>query len=283
MAGRRTFGVVPLEDNTEDIIGKAQRGLGYNNDVLARQAGITGAQLRSLKSGEFIEEALRKVAPILRLGAEQLVQIGRKMWYPEQPPAIAGFRMFNTPYHGMTVNSYLAWDLESRKAVVFDAGADSTPVLEAVKENKLTVELILLTHAHIDHVVDLPKLLAATKASAWINARESDEGDFPKGVETFAAGQSFVLGKIRIETRLTNGHAAGQTTFVVRGLERLVAVVGDSLFAGSMGGGLVSYTDQLRTSKEEILTLADDTILAPGHGPLTTVGQEKVHNPYFTG
>jgi glyoxylase-like metal-dependent hydrolase (beta-lactamase superfamily II) len=275
--------VVPLEDNTEDIIGKAQRGLGYNNDTLARQAGITGTQLRSLKSGEFIEDALRRVAPVLRLGADQLVQIGRKTWYPEQPAPIAGFRMFNTPYADMTVNSYLAWDLTSRKAVAFDSGADCSPILEAVKENKLTVELILLTHAHVDHVVDLPKLIAATKAKVWVNSREEDQDDFPEGVETFSAGQSFVLGKIRIETRLTNGHSPGQTTFVLRGLERLVAVVGDSLFAGSMGGSVGAYADQLRTNKAEIFSLPDDTVLAPGHGPLTTVGQEKLNNPFFTG
>jgi glyoxylase-like metal-dependent hydrolase (beta-lactamase superfamily II) len=275
--------VIPLEDNTDDIIGKARRGLGYAPDVLAKQAGLTKPQARALETGEFTEEVLRKVAPVLRLGADALVRGSRKEWYPEQPGPIGGFLAFNTTYEDMTVNAYLVWDQESRKAVVFDTGADCAPILAAVKEHKLAVELVLLTHAHVDHVVDLPKLLSATKAKAWINSRDADEEDFPKGVETFSAGQSFVLGKIRIETRLTNGHSAGQTTFVVRGLERLIAIVGDSLFAGSMGGGKVSYADQLRTNKQEILTLPDDTVLAPGHGPLTTVAQEKANNPFFTG
>jgi glyoxylase-like metal-dependent hydrolase (beta-lactamase superfamily II) len=60
-----------------------------------------------------------------------------------------------------------------------------------------------------------------------------------------------------------------------------VAVVGDALFAGSMGGGMVSYEEALRTNRAGIFTLADETIVGPGHGPLTTVGEEKLHNPFF--
>ena len=60
-----------------------------------------------------------------------------------------------------------------------------------------------------------------------------------------------------------------------------VAIVGDALFAGSMGGGMVSYEDALQNNREKILTLSDDTVLCPGHGPLSTVSQEKSHNPFF--
>jgi hydroxyacylglutathione hydrolase len=70
-------------------------------------------------------------------------------------------------------------------------------------------------------------------------------------------------------------------TYVVTGLTRPIAIVGDSLFAGSMGGGNVSYRDALRTNLEKILTLPDQTIICPGHGPMTTVGEEKEHNPFF--
>ncbi len=60
-----------------------------------------------------------------------------------------------------------------------------------------------------------------------------------------------------------------------------IAVVGDAMFAGSMGGGMVSFSEALKNNREKILTLSDQTVLCPGHGPLTTVGQEKVHNPFF--
>src|SRR5260370_686266 len=85
----------------------------------------------------------------------------------------------------------------------------------------------------------------------------------------------------KIEARLIGGHSRGGMTFVATGLARRVAIVGDSLFAGSMGGGTVSYKDALRNNLEKILTLPDETIICPGHGPMTSVGEEKKHNPFF--
>ena len=70
-------------------------------------------------------------------------------------------------------------------------------------------------------------------------------------------------------------------TYLIKGLERTVAIVGDAIFAGSMGGGMVSYDDALRTNKEKILSLSEDTILCPGHGPMTTISEEKANNPFF--
>jgi len=70
---------------------------------------------------------------------------------------------------------------------------------------------------------------------------------------------------------------------VCTGLARPVAIVGDSMFAGSMGGGSVSYKDAVQNNFEKILTLPDDTIICPGHGPMTSVGEEKKHNPFFAG
>jgi hydroxyacylglutathione hydrolase len=86
---------------------------------------------------------------------------------------------------------------------------------------------------------------------------------------------------LEIESLSTWGHSPGGMTFVVRGLTKPIAVVGDSLFAGSMGGGNVSYDDAVKNNLEKILTLPNDTIICPGHGPLTTVGDEKLHNPFF--
>src|SRR6266545_1259477 len=87
----------------------------------------------------------------------------------------------------------------------------------------------------------------------------------------------------KLDVQLIWGHSQGGMTYVVAGLARPVAIVGDSLFAGSMGGGNVSYADALRNNLEKILTLPDETIICPGHGPMTTVGEEKQHNPFFAG
>ena len=89
------------------------------------------------------------------------------------------------------------------------------------------------------------------------------------------------MGALRLETRLTSGHSVGGITYVVSGLARPVAVVGDALFAGSMGGGMVSYADALANNRRHILSLPDPTVVCPGHGPLSTVGEEKQHNPFF--
>jgi glyoxylase-like metal-dependent hydrolase (beta-lactamase superfamily II) len=178
----------------------------------------------------------------------------------------------------MTVNAYLVWDPTSRVAAVFDTGGDSTEMVRFAKRHKLNVQLILLTHAHPDHVADLPRLREETGADVFVPAREP-----VSGAEPIEEGKHFHLGNLEIDTRLTWGHSQGGITYVVTGLARPIAIVGDSLFAGSMGGGNVSYQDALRNNLEKILTLPDETIICPGHGPMTTVGEEKAHNPFFAG
>ena len=94
-------------------------------------------------------------------------------------------------------------------------------------------------------------------------------------------GATYEVGGLTVETLRTSGHSPGGTTFFIRGLDQPVAIVGDSLFAGSMGGGNVSYEDAIRNNFEKIMVLPNDTILCPGHGPLTTVAEEKRHNAFF--
>ena len=101
------------------------------------------------------------------------------------------------------------------------------------------------------------------------------------GTESFSEGREWTCGALTIRALHTSGHSAGGTTFVIDGLPQPVAIVGDALFAGSMGGGKVSYDDALKNNRDKILTLPDDTVLCPGHGPMTTVAEEKAHNPFF--
>jgi glyoxylase-like metal-dependent hydrolase (beta-lactamase superfamily II) len=81
--------------------------------------------------------------------------------------------------------------------------------------------------------------------------------------------------------RSTWGHSKGGISYVVSGLAKPVVVVGDALFSSSMGGGMVSFADALATNRKELFTLPDETIVCPGHGPLTTIGEEKAHNPFY--
>ena len=268
--------MIPLEDNVGDIIGKAQRGLGISDSKLAEKAGISSETIRKLREGDVDEAALLSVAPILGLNGQAICELAKGEWHPKKFEEHDDLAQFNTDYHGMAVNAYLVWDAASRAAVAFDTGGDSSEMVRFANRHKLNVQLILLTHAHPDHVADLPRLREETGADVFTPAREP-----VPGAELIDEGKRFRLGNLQIDTRSTWGHSPGGMTFVVTGLARPIAIVGDSLFAGSMGGGNVSYQEALRNNLDKILTLPDETIVCPGHGPMTTVGEEKQHNPFF--
>jgi hydroxyacylglutathione hydrolase len=269
--------MIPLEDNFNDVIGKAQRGLKLTDEQLAQKAGVSAAELTAVKDGKFDESAVRKLAPSLNLGTNALIVMGKKAWHPEDVGVIPGLAMFTTTYGDMTVNSFMAWDPKAKAAVFFDTGAEASGMLKLAKDNGLKAELILLTHTHPDHIADLAKLKSATGAKAYVCELEAIDG-----AESFKAGKKFTAGALQIETRQTSGHSKGGITYVISGLQTPVAIVGDSIFASSMGGGMISYEDALRNNREQILTLPGNTVLCPGHGPLTTVAEEKANNPFFT-
>ncbi len=265
-----------MEDNFTDVLNKAQRGLKLSDEDLAKQAAVSVADLKEAKGGQVNEAVLRKLAGTLNLGADALVTFARKEWHPQDPGEIPGLAEFNTAYDDYTVNAYLIWDPKTKQGACFDTGADCSGMLERAAALGVKVQLILLTHTHPDHIADLAKLTSATGAKAFVSKLEKFDG-----AETFDAGKQFKVGNLVINTRQTSGHARGGITYAVDGLARRLAVVGDAIFAGSMGGGLVSYEEALRTNCEQIFTLPDDTILCSGHGPLTTVGEEKLHNPFY--
>lgn len=270
------FPRVPLEDEAIDIIGKAQRGLALGNRGLAEKAGLSDDDCEAIQSGRAGGEALRKAADALGLNAAALAAVAQGEWYPNFPDAIDGVAMCNTPFDDMTTNAYVVWSPATRDAFILDTGTDAAALLDVCSRNELRVRAILLTHTHHDHIAVLPQLRKETGAPVFVNEHES-----VPGTEPFSEGKVFEAGDLRLETRLTSGHSPGGTTFVVSGLSMPIAVTGDSIFAGSMGGGMISFSDQKRNIAEKILTLSDETVLFPGHGPPTTVAQEKKHNPFF--
>jgi len=270
---------IPLEDNFTDVIGKAQRGLGLTDQQLADRADVSRDDLATLQGGQPIDAVIRRVARHLRLSPDALVALAHQAWYPEQALFPRGFAMFNTPYGDMTVNSYLVWDARSRVAAAFDTGASCSAMLDVIHAENLTLHYVFLTHTHEDHVADLPRLAAETRAEVWSSEREP--ADWP-GAKVFKENAHFHLGdEIAIKTILTSGHSPGLTTYFVTGLSWPLAIVGDALFASSMGGSATHYQEQYRNNFDKILTLPRATVLAPGHGPLTTLAQEKKHNPFF--
>ena len=268
---------IPLEDTYVDILGKAQRGLKLSDDDLAARAGISESALNILKQGTFDPLVIRPLAAVLGLNAEALVALGAGTYKPADI-SLRGLACFNTPFDDMTVNSYLVWDDETKEAAAFDTGTDADQMLDFLASNGLKLRTLYLTHTHGDHILELDRLVEKTGAAAFVGNREPALD----GTVAFEAGKKFQLGRLTIETRLTWGHAQGGITYVVHGLDKPLAIVGDAVFAGSMGGGGVSYADALRTNRAEIMTLPDETILACGHGPLTTVGEQKISNPFLS-
>lgn len=269
---------LPLEDNYTDVIGKALRGLGIDNTALAARAGIPADAVERVKSGEPDAAVIAAIAPHLNLDGPKLVVMAQGKWYPEIPVFPDGFAMFTTRFEDMTVNSYLVWDPATREAIAFDTGATCEGLLADAKARGLKITMILLTHSHDDHIEDLPKLRSETGAPVYISSR----GSLPSATPV-EEGHEFKLGNLKIRTLHTYGHASDGSTFVIEGLHHPLAIVGDSLFASSMGGGMVSHEDAFRNNVDKIFKLPDDTVIASGHGPLTTVGQERRHNPFFAG
>jgi len=268
---------LPLEDDFNDILNKAMSGLRLTDQELARRSGVPAETIRQLCQGKLDETSLPRLAPALHLEAQALLRSALKLYRP-RPVEMDGLQQITTSYRGaMTVNAYLIHDPASREAAVFDTGTDAFALVDRAEALGLKTVALFLTHTHPDHVAETDAL---RRRLGGIPVRCGSRETLP-GAEPFEPGTMFRIGGLEVETRLTWGHSAGGTTYVVRGLEDPVAVVGDALFAGSMGGGMVSYADALRTNREAIFTLPDETVLCPGHGPMSTVGQEKRHNPFF--
>ena len=269
--------LLPLEDLFNDVIAKSMRGLGLTDADLAARSGASVEDIAAAKSGKVDDLVLRKIASHLQLEGLSLVAMAHNEWRPI-PVNVSGLEQFNTTYHDMTVNAYLVWDAETKNAVAFDTGADASPMINFIHKKGLNLSLIFLTHTHPDHILDLAKLSADGAVTTFVHEKESCPG-----AKTFKLSEteSWESGGLRIEARSTWGHSKGGITYLVSGLKHPIAIVGDALFASSMGGGMVSYADALATNRKEIFTLPDNTVICPGHGPMTTVGEEKAHNPFY--
>ncbi len=202
---------LPLEDLYADVIGKAQKGLGLKDEVLLQSSGVSEQELARVRDNLFEEPVARRLALVLGLDADALCDLGRGTWHPH-PVTLQGLKQFNTTWQDMTVNAWLVWDEQSRQAVVFDTGADATPILEFIRQHNLNLELILLTHAHADHVAALDALREyAPTAPVYLHEEEQFSGKTEKVTE----GDVFQVGWLKVEVRFTPGHSPGGTTYVV--------------------------------------------------------------------
>jgi hydroxyacylglutathione hydrolase len=265
---------IPLEDLFEDIIGKAQRGLKLSDQEVAAKAKFASSTLNRLRSGSGSEEEVDALAQALELKQVPLWESFQRSWEPGLVE-LDGLEQVNTDLLGATVNTYLVWDPSSRRGALFDAGIEPATLLAIRDRRNLKIESIFITHTHEDHVAALKEIAAKTAVRVFGPA-----GEPVSGATAVQEGDRFEIGNLKVAARLTNGHSSGGTSYIIEGLRVPVAIVGDSLFAGSMGGAPNAYSLALKNNREKLMTLPADTVVCPGHGPMTTVGEERRHNPF---
>jgi glyoxylase-like metal-dependent hydrolase (beta-lactamase superfamily II) len=192
-------------------------------------------------------------------------------------------------------NCYIAYCENTKKAVIIDPGGDAAKILAAVSREGLSVEAIINTHGHADHVLANVKVQEATGAPLWIHSADADMlGSGSRNLSAFlggatscgkadrllADGEVLPVGEFSLTVLHTPGHTPGGISLW---FDKTV-FVGDTLFAESIGrtdfpGG--SYSQLINSIKTKLMSLDDEVKAYPGHGPATTIGWERRQNPFI--
>jgi hydroxyacylglutathione hydrolase len=201
------------------------------------------------------------------------------------------------PVGPLQCNCSVIGDEITRDGMVIDPGDDIEDVLEIIRRHNLRIKQIVITHAHIDHVGGAMKLRAATGAPILLNQNDyallklldlqatwvgmASPGEV-KIDQSIGPSDTVKAGSLTADVLHTPGHTKGSICLYFSAEKRLIA--GDTLFAGSIGrtdlpGG--SYEKIINSLHEQVLALPDDTVVVPGHGSLTTIGEERQSNPFL--
>jgi hydroxyacylglutathione hydrolase len=197
----------------------------------------------------------------------------------------------------LETNCYILGDEKTKQAVVIDPGGDFEIIEDHLKKLKLKAQYIILTHGHVDHIGALGELKEATQAKILIHSKDSAmlydpnqnlsifSGDriIPiKADKLLEEGDIIQCGGIKLEVLHTPGHTPGGISLLT---DKMI-FTGDSLFCGSIGrtdfpGS--SFQNLIQSIKDKLLSKDDDFAIYPGHGPSSTIGEERKNNPLLTG
>jgi glyoxylase-like metal-dependent hydrolase (beta-lactamase superfamily II) len=270
-----------LEDHVGDVIRKAREMAGVSAAAAAQALGVSAAELQQLEEQGRCGRQLdfTNLGRLLALDGIRLARLAAG-WHPAEPD-LSQWRQLRqiTSGSGFSVHCYLVWDEATRDAALFDTGFDADAIFQLLQSEGLELRHIFITHSHPDHVAALdtirqryPRALLHTSAPDALPQHRNRPQD------------CMHVGNLRVTHRPTPGHAPDGVTYIVGNWPEdapFVAMVGDAIFAGSMGRA--GAQGELARSKvrEQILSLPPDTLLCPGHGALTTVAEEKANNPFF--
>ena len=204
-------------------------------------------------------------------------------------------RTFVAP--GFAENAYLVWREGAAAAVAIDPGGAAGEMADGLADHELRLDAILLTHAHLDHIEGVAKLVGRTRAPTYLHPDDRPFYDnaklqaqqfgmrvdaLPPIDHALADGQQLEVAGLTFEVRHVPGHSPGHVILVLA--EGECAFVGDVVFQGSIGrtdlpGG--NFPQLVSGIRKQVLTLPTDTVLYPGHGPPTDVGHERATNPFL--
>jgi len=269
---------IALEDDPSDILRKASRGVGLDTSELGHRTGIDPAAIAAWIKGDGVpaEDQARAVATILRLDPGKFADAAARRWYPgaEVPSDVR-----HHPHDPHPSNGYIFFLQDGKTAAL----VDPKTLLNAVNEGPYALRYILITHKHADHC-DATADVARAFPQAQIVMHRADVraiGSLASRALPITDGDDLPFGdEAAIRMLHTPGHTDGSSCFLFRS----TVFSGDTLFAGSVGGifaDVSTYDDLLASVRFKLFALDDDTVVMPGHGPPTTIGEEKAHNPFF--
>ncbi len=259
-----------LEDDFSWVIRKACKGLALAPGEAASRAGLPETEVFAFSRGKFSENTARRLAPVLGLNPEALAN---HPGYLPKPLAQPEIHRLDLPFGDGRVNAWLVWTGDA--AILFDTGYESSACAAALDQiHAPALGGVFITHAHRDHVGGISALLGRgypIHGCHLENARPMNPGD------------ALRCGPLTVRACDLSGHATPALGYLIDGLAHPLLITGDALFAGSVGGCATPalYQHALQTLGKSLSPLPDSTVLLPGHGPATTLGEERTANPFL--
>jgi hydroxyacylglutathione hydrolase len=277
---------MPLEDDLCDIIKKARTGLKLSVGDVARLTGLPGADITALERGDQLRDRaeLRAIATALGLRLTALEDIVVEKWLPQPLPMMPGIETVQGEISGYAVKGYIVHD--GGEAVLIDTAYNAEMMIEILEARRLRLVGICLTHGHADHAEGIQKLVTRWPVPVYLGADDLTLLHWKPSEKQLAApehGRTISVGRLKICCLATPGHTPGGICYRIEMPWGPVAFVGDTLFAGSIGRSNPAqlYHTHLKSVRRHVLTLPEDCLLLPGHGPGTTVHEEFDHNPFY--
>jgi hydroxyacylglutathione hydrolase len=278
-----TTSALPLEDELGDVLDKAMRRAGLNDESLAARSGIRAGRILDAIDyrSELTPDELRRLAAVLGLNEVGLCALGAGRYpMPEIGPLPFCVWPLRMPHGIGVVNAYLVGECGSERAILFDTGA-GIEALESVWPRSIRqIDAVFLTHVEAEHAGGLCAVVSRFGVTSAFIPRGARA---PCG-RSVGEGETKTFGPLEVAIFSTPGHAAAHNCYVVRapGVQAggALLVSGDLVFAGSVGGAFHS-AEKLQANLRRVLGAAPPTtLIAPGHGPLTTVENELRYNPF---